>query len=80
MKKIFITLLTYLLSCTACLAESYYFKECKISNALKANYIINFQKNVIEVELTTIDGQVQNFSDKIKLTEKNKIVLSLIHI
>ena len=74
MKKYFITLLAYLLTCGACVAESYYFKECKISNALNGNYIINLKKNIIEVELMAIDGQIQNFSDKIKLIQKNKIV------
>ena len=70
MKKYFITLLAYLLTCGACVAESYYFKECKISNALNGNYIINLKKNIIEVELMAIDGQIQNFSDKIKLLVK----------
>ena len=55
------------------LAESYYFKGCKISNAITGNYIINLKKNVIEVELIAIDGKVQNFYDEIKSIGKNKI-------
>ena len=60
--------------CNTSVAESYYFKECKISNAVTANYIINLDKNIIEVVLKAIDGNVQNFSDKIKSIEKNKII------
>ena len=74
MKKTLNMLLFGLIFCDIGFAESYYFKGCKISNALTGNYIINLQKNTIEVELKAIDGKVQSFSDKIKLIEKNKIV------
>ena len=74
MKKILILLPLWLLFCNTSLAESYYFKECKISNVVIGNYIINLDKNVIEVVLKTIDGNVQNFSDKIKSIKKNKII------
>ena len=74
MKKNFIILFLSLLFCDTAFSESYHFKQCKISNAVMGNYIINVEKNVIEVELKTIDGNVQNFSDKIKLIEENKIV------
>ena len=74
MKKILILLPLWLLFCNTSLAESYYFKECKISNAVTGNYIINLDKNIIEVMLRAIDGNVQNFSDKIKSIEKTKIV------
>ena len=63
-----------LLFCSTSFAESYYFKGCKLSNAVSGDYIINFDKNVIEVNLKAIDGAVQNFSDKIKKIEKEKIV------
>ena len=55
-------------------AESYFFKNCKLSNAITGNYIINLEKNVIEVELIRPDGIAQNFSDKIKSIGKNKII------
>ena len=74
MKKIFTLLALCFLFCDISLAESYYFKGCKISNAVTGNYIINLDKNVIEVVLKAIDGNVQNFSDKIKSIEKTKIV------
>ena len=74
MKKILFLLPLFLFFCNASLAETYYFKECKISNAVIGNYIINLDKNVIEVMLRAIDGNAQNFSDKIKSIEKNKII------
>ena len=74
MKKIFFTIfLTFLFSNNGH-AESYFFKNCELSNAVVGHYIINLQKNVIEVELKRQDGVVQNFSDKIQTNEKNKIV------
>jgi len=74
MKKIFITTLSGILFCNIAYAESYFFKECKISTALMGNYTINIEKNLIEVELKTQSGEVQNFSDKIKSIGKNKII------
>ena len=75
MKKILIATLLFLLFSNNVYAESaYFFKNCKLSNAVIGNYIINLEKNVIEVELKRQDGVVQNFADKIKSVEKNKIV------
>ena len=74
MKKFLIIFFLGLLFCNTGFAESYYFKECKISNAVTGNYIINLKKNIIEVELIAIDGKVQNFFDEIKSIEKNKII------
>ena len=74
MKKIFTLLALCFLFCDISLAESYYFKECKISNAVTGNYIINLDKNIIEVKLESVDGNVQNFSDKIKLIKKDKVI------
>ena len=67
MKKtlIIMALLGYLFNDTS-LAETYFFKECKISNAVIGNYIINIEENVIEVQLKSEDGIVQNISDEIK--------------
>jgi len=74
MKKIFITIVLLLLFSNNSYAESYFFKSCELSNAVKGNYIINIEKNVIEVELVRQDGVIQNFSDKIKSIETDKIV------
>ena len=63
-----------LLFCNTSFAELYFFNECKISNAVTGNYTINIEKNVIEVTLKTVDGKIQNFTDKIKLIEKDKII------
>jgi len=72
-KALIISLLGFLFNTTS-FAESYFFKGCKISNAVIGNYVINLKENVIEVQLISEDGIVQNFSDEIKLIEKNKIV------
>ena len=74
MKKIIFSLLLSLLLSNTSFAESYYFKKCKLSNFVSGDYIIDFKKNVIEVNLRADDGTTQNFSDKIKLVEKNKII------
>ena len=74
MKKTLIILLLGLLFCNTSFAELYFFNECKISNAVTGNYTINIEKSVIEVTLKTVDGKIQNFTDKIKLIEKNKII------
>ena len=75
MKKIFFLLLiSGLFFCSVGFSEPYYFKECKITNAVTGNYVLNFNKNVIEVELIAIDGKVQYYSDKMELIEENKIV------
>ena len=52
MKKIVIIILLSLLFCNTSVAESYYFKECKLSSAVSGNYIINLDKNIIEVLYT----------------------------
>jgi hypothetical protein len=70
MKKIIVILFLNLLLCNPGFAKSYYFKECKLSNAVSGDYIINLDKNVIEVELRAVDGTIQNFTDKIKLLVK----------
>ncbi len=74
MKKIIFLLLLNFLTFEKLLADSFYFSNCEISNAVKGNYIINIKKNVIEVQLLAADGAVQNFSDEIKKIEKNKVV------
>ena len=74
MKKTLIMLSLGLLFCNTSFAELYFFNECKINSAVTGNYTINIEKNVIEVTLKTVDSKVQNFTDKIKLIEKNKII------
>ena len=74
MKKIFIFILLIFFFCSKSFAQTYFFKDCKISNAVTGTYIINLEKNAIEVELKGIDGTVQNFSDKIKSIGTEKII------
>ena len=72
-KKLLIILLSLLFTNTS-FAESFFFKNCKISNLVIGNYIIDIEKNLINVELKAKDGQIQNFSDKIKSIDTNKII------
>ena len=72
-KKLLIILLSLLFTNTS-FAESFFFKNCKISNLVIGNYIIDIEKNLINVELKAKDGQIQNFSDEIKSIENNKII------
>ena len=74
MKENLTLLLLGLLLCNSSFAESYYFKKCKLSNTVTGNYIINFDKKLIQVNLRSVDGAVQNFSDKIKLVDKYQVV------
>ena len=74
MKKYILFILFSFLFCDVSWAETYYFKGCKLSNAVTGNYIININENVIEVNLKSVDGKVQNFADKIKTIKKNKII------
>ena len=74
MKKTFAILFFYLLFCNTSFSKTYYFKDCKISNAVKGDYIINLKKNVINVTLKALDGKEQSFSDKIKFIKQKKII------
>ena len=56
--------------CNISVAETYHFKDCKLSSAVLGDYVINLEKKIIEVKLHAVDGKVQNFSDKIKLVKK----------
>ena len=49
-KALSIALLGFLFNTTS-FAESYFFKVCKISDAVIGNYVINLKENVIEVQL-----------------------------
>ena len=73
MKKIFYFFLLNLIFSSISFADSFYFKGCKLSDVITANYIINLDKKVIEVELKAVDGTTQKFFDEINVIEKNKI-------
>ena len=74
MKKITITVLFVLFFSNIASAEIYYFKGCKLSNAVLGDYIINLDKKLIEVTLKSVDGRTQSFADKIKHITKDQIV------
>ena len=74
MKKIFIGILLCLIFCNKGFADSFYFKDCKLSSAVSGDYIINIKKSLIEVNLRAIDGTTQSFTDKIQTIEQNKII------
>ena len=74
MKKFLITLFLCLIFCKSGLAESYYFKECKLTDILYGNYLIDFDNNTIKVSLQSDDGNYQEFEDEIELIEKDQII------
>jgi len=74
MKKTLSILFFCLFFCNSGFAKDYYFKDCKISNAVTGDYIINLKKNVINVTLKSLDGKEQSFSDKIQFIKKKKII------
>ena len=64
MKKIFITLFFGFILCNISFAESYYFKECQLTEKASGDYIIDFDNNVIRVSLKATNGNYQEFTDK----------------
>ena len=78
MKKVLLTLFLSLMFCNISFAESYYFKECKLSENASGDYLIDFDKNHIKVTLKAKDGTVQKLTDKIKLVTKDQIISKII--
>ena len=78
MKKILFTIFLSLAFCNTGFTESYYFKECKLTENASGDYLIDFDKNVIKVNLKTIDGTTQELTDKIILITKDQIISDII--
>ena len=78
MKKIFATFFLIFLFCDTGFAQNYYFKDCKLSEAVSGDYLIDLKTNTIKVTLKSIDGTVQEFIDKIKLVTKDRIVSEIV--
>ena len=74
MRKIFIIFFFNFIFCNIGSAESYYFKECKLNEALHADYTIDINKKVINVVLKTSDGQIQEWIDEIQVIQQKKII------
>ena len=78
MKKVIITLLFCLIFCKSSFAETYYFKGCKLSENVTGDYELDLKKKEIYVTLKSLDGTVQEFVDKIKLSTKDRVVSEII--
>ena len=74
MKKIIIALFFTFSYFNIALAESYYFKKCEFNKEIIADYIIDIDKKIINVNFIKKDEIIQQFTDKIKLIEKDQIV------
>ena len=79
MKKILLFLFLNLFFCNFSFANNYYFKECKINEIISADYIINLEKNVIEVNLNNVQENVtQKLEDEIKLITEDQVTSKII--
>ena len=78
MKEVLFAIFLSLVFCNTGFAESYYFKECKLTENASGDYLIDFDKNVIKVTLKTADGTTQKLTDKIKLITEDQIVSDII--
>jgi len=79
MKKILLISVLNLLFHNISFAENYYFKQCKINEIISADYIINFDKNVIQVNLNNLQEKVtQSIEDEIKLVTDEQITSKII--
>lgn len=75
MKKILLSLIISLFFFNIGFAESYYFKDCKLSSNLSGDYLINFDKNIIKVKLKKVsDGSIIERTEKIEIVTKNEII------
>lgn len=77
-KKLLLYIFLFCLASNIGFAETYYFKDCKLSDNATGDYIIDFDNNVIRVSLKTIDGTVQKLSDKIKLITEDQVISDII--
>ena len=73
MKKIILLLLLNLFFFNVAIAESYYFKKCKLTEILDGDYLIDINNKVIHVKLKRTDGVSQEWVDKIELIEKDQV-------
>ena len=64
--------------CNSSYSESYYFNKCKLNERLSADYLIDIDKKIIKSKITTIDGDIQELNDKIKLINKDQIISEII--
>lgn len=73
-KNFLIILILFFLFGNAVFADSFYFKECAISDFVSANYLIDLDKKLIYVNLKANNGSQQNLIDKIESVGKDQII------
>ena len=73
-KKILFIFFLSSIFCGIGFAESYYFKECQLSENAYGDYLIDFEKNEIKVNLKTTGGTSKELTDEIELITKNQVV------
>jgi hypothetical protein len=78
MNKTLIAIYLGLTICNSVFAENYYFKECKLSEELSGDYIIDLNKNIIKSTIKRTDGVTQETSDEIELVTKDQIITKII--
>jgi len=78
MKKALVAVFLSLVFCNTAFTESYYFKECKLTEKLSADYLIDLDKNIIKVIFVGTDEFYTEFTDNIKLVTKNQIVSEIV--
>jgi len=79
MNKVLTIILLYLSLCSTSFAESYYFKDCDMDGKYTANYLINFDENIVKVSFIGNDGMLlQEWSDKIETITKDRITSKII--
>ena len=78
MKKFFSIFFCGLMFCNIGFADSYYFNECKLSEELSGNYLIDLDNNEIKVSFLGKDGSIQKLDDKIKKVTKDQIISEVI--
>ena len=82
MKKFFITLLVCFLFNSVCFSESYYFNACDLSEKYLGNYLIDLDKNSVQVSFVEIKGdsfqekkyKIEKITDNQIITEKKENV------
>lgn len=73
-KKTTLYVFWILILCNNGFAETFFFKKCKMSENVNANYLINLDKNEIRANFEGTDGSIREFVDKIQIVEKFQIV------
>ena len=75
MRRILLTFFLTLLFCNQGFADSYYFKDCNISEEYVGNYLIDIDKKLINVTFSKkSDESVQTWTDEIEKVKNDQII------